>query len=100
LVDSQLNVHFPTCLKWKRIVEMFQWREVWSRESGKYVYVPDWSAEKIDSKRFKLSGFENPPFPLNHGHGGVHKAQFGAFTIGPNLLCQMEWYKPQLVNFS
>lgn len=104
--DTDFNFEVGA-VRLKRIVEMYQWREVRGASQtdkklgGKEVtqtqlsYEKGWSADRVDSAKFQTpKGHENPPPPPYKGwEKAADSVKIGAFTLSSELLDDLKPYK-------
>lgn len=106
LSDATFGVS-AQAVKLHRIVEMYQWKEESKSETRKkfgggeetvttYSYHTDWSADPIDSSKFKdPDGHRNPPAPAVKGETfTAREVKLGAFDLSPGLVRQMTDEQP------
>lgn len=103
--DPVFGVSGPGLARLDRTVEMFQWVESQHSESHEsvggskttettYTYEKQWSAEPVDSSRFRHpDGHENPAMPIRsetfNGDVGL-----GAYRLDPALLGELSAFQP------
>jgi len=81
--DSQLGISADGVIL-VRHVEMYQWYE--HCEAGNCRYDGAWSAQHVDSARFRTpAGHENPPFPLAGARFAAGEIHLGAYGVDADL---------------
>jgi hypothetical protein len=106
LSDADFKFSAPA-IKLRRRVEMYQWKEDERTEERKklgggvektktYTYEKTWSAQLIESTRFKHGeGHENPASMRFPGREETAKVvRLGAFKLSPDLVRQITNYEP------
>jgi hypothetical protein len=88
-------------IKLIRTVDMYQWKEETKTEKKKkmggseetittYNYVKDWSADRIDSGKFKKpGGHANPGMPYKSQTETARLVKLGAYRLSPSLIAQI-----------
>jgi hypothetical protein len=107
LVDPVLNVSAKSAIKLRRTVEMFQWdetRRITTDKNGAkkttYSYSKIWSSSLISSSGFR-GNHDNPSqFILDQFYVEAREAMIGAFTVGDEILNQVNWYSPFAQNIN
>lgn len=105
--DNLFNVQGEGCVKLKRIVEMYQWRE--DTTSGKdsdgneytdYTYSKTWSSHAISSTSFATTyGHENPEMAVQSTEfqaNGVSLLDTQVTLANPTFLDQITWDSPAM----
>jgi hypothetical protein len=79
--DAQLGVAAADALVLERRVEMLQWRETCAEKRCEYALA--WSADPIDSSRFReRRGHDNPPrFPFGSERFTAGEVHLGAYAV-------------------
>jgi len=110
LADRPFNINFPNSIKWKRLVEMYQWREEKSSRTeddnfgGRttvttYSYTKNWSSIHISSNDFKEQvDHQNPEFPFPQANGKVSKVSVGTFHLSTGSINEIDWYHDRKVS--
>lgn len=81
--DPQLGVSADTPILFRH-VEMYQWREQCAGANCRYA--TEWSAQPIDSHKFRTpAGHENPAPPFASARFVAGEIHLGAFTADPEL---------------
>lgn len=81
--DPQLGVAADTPILFRH-AEMYQWREQCA--GGNCRYATEWSAQPIDSHKFRTpAGHENPASPFASARFVAGEIHLGAFTTDPEL---------------
>lgn len=81
--DAQLGIAMDAAILFRH-VEMYQWREQCA--GGNCRYDTEWSAQPIDSHKFRTpAGHENPAPPFASAHFDAGEIRLGAFTVDPEL---------------
>ncbi len=105
LSDPQFGISV-NAIRLQRQVQMYQWQQ--KEESRKqkklggseettttYSYAPGWSAEAIDSSKFKVvEGHVNPPKSLNDLTPVAQVVTVGEFHLSPGLVAQIKGIEP------
>jgi hypothetical protein len=82
--DAQLGVSGKAAVLF-RDVQMLQWQEQCA--NGDCTYTTVWSAEPIDSSRFRNgAGHANPPLPFVSKWFAANDLRLGAFTVDADLV--------------
>ena len=99
--DPALELTLPSLLIAERRVEMYQWRENKSQQTGTnwggsqtvttaYSYDRVWSRDWLDSRNFQVpQGHFNPPPPARSALITADDAKLGAFRLGPTTLAAL-----------
>jgi Transmembrane protein 43 len=81
--DAQLGIGADGAIL-VRHVEMYQWYE--HCDAGNCHYDEAWSAQRVDSTRFRTpAGHENPPFPFTGARFAAQEIRLGAFVVDADL---------------
>ena len=99
LTDPVFQVS-ATGIRLNRNTEMYQWKEnVHTRTEKKlgggeetvttYSYEKTWSSGRIDSSRFRKTGYDNPPMPFNPDTWQARRVKLGDFRLSPSLIFQI-----------
>jgi hypothetical protein len=104
LVDPLLNVS-TTAIKFRRYVEMYQWKEIAKTTSSKtssggtqkettYSYSKTWSSSLIRSTNFREKyGHVNPTqFLLDPLYLEANDVMIGAFAVSDSIVDKMNWF--------
>src|SRR5579884_751345 len=82
--DAELGVSAEAAIL-LRHVEMYQWHE--RCDAGDCRYAAAWSAEHVDSRRFRApAGHENPPFPFADARFAAAGLRLGAFAVDADVV--------------
>lgn len=83
--DAQLGVSAAEAVLLLRSVSMVQWQE--HCDSGTCNYDTAWSAQAIDSGKFRTrAGHENPPMPFVDARFAAGSVRLGELEIDPELV--------------
>lgn len=78
--DAQLGLAAADALVLERRVDMLQWRETCAEKRCEYALA--WSAEPVDSSRFRERGHDNPPrFPFASERFAAAEVHLGAYAV-------------------
>ncbi len=99
LTDGVFNIS-ENGIKLVRKVEMYQWKEESKSETKKklgggtqtvtkYTYNKAWSADRIDSGKFKKPGYNNPNMPYKGESKLASLVKIGAFRLSPALIAKV-----------
>ena len=101
-VDDATGLHFPSALRIKRKVEMYQWAESETRSTSKkattYEYETGWHENHIISDEFRHpEGHTNPKarlVPLQSESFDRADAMLGSFSLGKDAVERATWWTP------
>jgi hypothetical protein len=78
--DAQLGLSAADALVLERRVDMLQWRETCAEKRCEYALA--WSAEPVDSSRFRERGHDNPlRFPFASERFAAAEVHLGAYAV-------------------
>jgi len=83
-------------LRFKQVVEMYQWVERSRTDEGRTYYSYDlrWAADRVTSERFnRPSGHQNPPLPWRSEDVTANEARLGAYRLTRTAIEKMDWYE-------
>jgi len=94
LTDKTFSVSVPSAIKFRRVVEMYQWKEykhIDGQGNTYYTHSEVWSEHRIDSRRFSEKEGHHNPFMQVHGQTLVAKPVIlgELFTLSPSLVAKM-----------
>lgn len=90
VLSDELFFMSAKAIKLRRIMEMFQWREVEDAE-GSISYEKAWSQHKINSLKFKkVQGHNNPDVEFNNNEYVSHDVMIGRFNLSESHVLKLE----------
>lgn len=92
-VDAELGLR-REALRWRRTVEMYQWRRTSSQDDGNPVYRQEWSSQRIDSSDYPAERQNPASFPLLAGELVAQDARIGGLALTPQLITRSSDLQP------
>lgn len=83
-------------LRFKQVVEMYQWVERRRTDEGitHYYYDLRWATDRVPSERFhRPRAHENPPLPWRSEDVSAERARVGAYLLTAAAIDKMNWFE-------